>query len=779
MLKYVFCLGCLLWSSYGFAAQGDIISIAGGAYPVPAQGKLANNTAIGSSEGIAIDAVGNVYFADFTYHQIKKINRQTGAISVIAGTGVAGYSGDGGLAVQATLNQPVGLAFSSTGELYVSDYRNHAIRKINLGTGIISPVAGTGIGGLSGDGGQAVLANIYLPQGLAFDTNSNLYFADSWNNRVRKINGAGIISTVAGTTFGFSGDGYSATLAKLYGPTDVTVDVNNNVYIADYYNNRVRKVDVAGTISTFAGNGAYAFAGDGGLAVTASLKGLSSVTFDVYGDMLISDSLNQRIRKVNGSGIITTIAGDGFLGFFGDGGQSQLARFRTPGFLAVDSFNNIYVSDSGNKRIRMIGNVLSHSGGANISFPVVDDYGAQQHFGLLSLTNANGGVANHVNYALPLPILDGSFVANVAYDVPVFASDSYSGGLSASHIAVKYNTVTLRSMGVLASPPDKVDILVRAIDTVTNQPVTTLNQNHFILEQDFLPLSVESKVLVKKVTELKHLVQTVIMIDISSSITNVNLQVMKQAAKNALIDPVTGLLRVKDQEVAIYAFDDVIALKQDFSSDPLVISAAIDAIVSTAVNSTNLYGAIIKGMARLKTEATLNSLTDGNLIVITDGRDTSSYHSIYQAQASIGSNTLHLIGVQSPDLDVNAINLLTKHYIPVTSFAAVEQALTDVGKYTEALANSFYQVYYNSPARAGVHYISIHVAKSNFYYNKISGSFDAADFTPVPGAQPIAAPLVAQSGTQGSSCLLPFSLPLGSWLFLFLAGIYIVRQQRC
>lgn len=251
---------------------------------------------------IVSDNAGNIYFPDFYFHVVRKINTN-GIISTIAGTGTSGHTGDGGLAKIATLNYPTGIAIDATGNIYIAemDY----IRKITP-AGIITTIAGNINTTASGNGGPAVLANVFQPIGMAFDSKSNLIFADQGHNQIRKITPTGIISAFAGTgSIGYNGDGGLATLAEFNNPHDITFDVNGNLFIGDYMNNVIRMVDTVGIIHTIAGNGFNAgtsngsFSGDGGLPLFAGFYYPTSVAFDGNGKLYICDNGNSRIRKVN------------------------------------------------------------------------------------------------------------------------------------------------------------------------------------------------------------------------------------------------------------------------------------------------------------------------------------------------------------------------------------------------------------------------------------------------------------------------------------------------
>jgi len=298
--------------------------------------------------GVAVDSAGNVYIADNLTNRIFKVSG--GNITTVAGNGNFGFSGDGGPATSASLLSPYGVAVDSAGNLYIADGLNNRIRMVSNGT--ITTVAGNGTGGSSGDGGPATNASLNSPYGVAVDSVGNLYIADTGSALIRKVSG-GTITTVAGNrTAGFSGDGSLATSASLLEPRGVAVDPAGDLYIADTNNDRIRRVS-GGVIMTFAGNGAYSFSGDGGLATSASLDQPFGVTVDSTGAVYIADYGNNRIRKVSG-GIITTLAGNGHYGFAGDGGPASSALLMNPWATAVDSAGNLYIADYGNNRIRKV-----------------------------------------------------------------------------------------------------------------------------------------------------------------------------------------------------------------------------------------------------------------------------------------------------------------------------------------------------------------------------------------------------------------------------------------
>lgn len=301
---------------------------------------------------IAIDAAGNMYIADRGNNRIRKIST-SGIISTVAGTGTGGYNGDNIPATTAQLYDPTGVATDGAGNVYVADKANNRIRKID-NAGIISTVAGNGVGMFSGDGGIATNASLNTPRGIATDATGNLFIADQANQCVRKVNTSGIITTVAGNTInGYSGDGGPATAASFRNPYAVAVDAAGNLYIADVDNARIRKVSAAGMTSTVAGNGTNGYNGDWVQATNATLYEPTGIAIDNYGTLYIADAWNHRIRAVSNTGIISTVAGSGVAGFSGDGASAMSAQLNNPYGIAV-SGGYIYVADNTNNRIRSV-----------------------------------------------------------------------------------------------------------------------------------------------------------------------------------------------------------------------------------------------------------------------------------------------------------------------------------------------------------------------------------------------------------------------------------------
>ena len=334
------------------SALGTITTVIGiNKYAYSGDGDLATKAAVQDVETIIFDAAGNTFFSDYTLHVVRKVSKRTGVITTVAGTGTPGYSGNGGLATLATLNRPTGLAFDTAGNLYIACASSNVVQMVSKSTGIISTVAGTGVAGYSGDNIQATSSELNVPFGIAIDKVGNMYISDTAGLRVRQVVlSTGIITTIAGTGHsGDYGDGGQATAALLGGPIFLALNPSNgNLYFPDAVTNRVRMIDMkTGIISTAAGTGHEGYNGDGILATQASLYYPGAVVFDAAGqNMYISDAFNCRVRKVAMStGIITTVAGNGKNGYSGDNGPATSAQLGYPWGLGMDKSGNIYVAD--------------------------------------------------------------------------------------------------------------------------------------------------------------------------------------------------------------------------------------------------------------------------------------------------------------------------------------------------------------------------------------------------------------------------------------------------
>jgi uncharacterized protein (TIGR03437 family) len=329
----------------GFSGGGVVLGSAG----IGGDGGLALSAQLNGPAGLATDNTGNLFIADTSNSRIREVSSDV--ISSVAGSNVfGGLGGDNGPATSALLKGPWGVAVDSGGNLYIADTSNNRVRKVS--NGVISTVAGNGASGFSGDGGPATSAQLALPASVALDSKGGLYIADFQNNRVRKVSN-GTITTVAGTgTAGFNGDNGPAAAAQICEPMGVAVDLADNLYIADTCNGRIREVS-GGIITTVAGDGTSDFGGDNGPAIAAQISGPSSVALDSAGNIYIADTYNNRIRRIS-NGVITTIAGNGFQAFGGDNGPAASAQLDQPFGIAVDSFGNVYFTDGANSRVRIL-----------------------------------------------------------------------------------------------------------------------------------------------------------------------------------------------------------------------------------------------------------------------------------------------------------------------------------------------------------------------------------------------------------------------------------------
>jgi uncharacterized protein (TIGR03437 family) len=372
-------------------AANKVTAVAGtvaGVAEVIGDGGTAEAARLLAPSGLAYDREGNLYVADERAHRIRRVT-PAGLITTFAGTGKAAYSGDGGQAVRAGLNAPRGLAFDANGFLYVADSGNHAIRKI-APSGAITTVAGNGFPGFRGDGGPATAAMLREPSGVAVDPTGDLFIADTANHRVRRMNKAGLIVTYAGNgSSGMAYEGGAAVLAQLNEPRGVAFDASGNLYVADSGNNRVRRVDLTGLLTTIGG---------------PELKAPRAVAVSIDGSVYVADTAGHRICQISELGV-TRVAGEGTAGFRGDGGPAADAQFQFPAAVAFDSYGNLAVADLGNSRVRQLrpealliaqsqNSVRLFNAGSNLEGPVAPGMLATlrgESFGPLTPAAADGG----------------------------------------------------------------------------------------------------------------------------------------------------------------------------------------------------------------------------------------------------------------------------------------------------------------------------------------------------------------------------------------------------
>ncbi len=362
-------------------SNGQIITIAGnGTRGFSGDGGPALQAQLFSPSGVAVDSMDNIFIADLNNFRIRKVIPITdsvttfdnfiiadplqpliapGTITTVAGSGGINFFGDNDLATKAGLPFPTNIALDTNGNIFIADGSGR-IRRVDAPSGIITTSAGNGSFIFSGDNGLAVLAGMDA-QGVAIDSNGNIFVADTLNNRIRRVDAiTNNVTTFAGNGLkGASGDTGLATNASLFSPSNIALDLAGNLFIADTANHRIRRVTPNGIITTVAGNGAAGFSGDNGLAVAASLNNPLAITIDRAGNLFIADTFNNRIRRVTPNGIITTVAGDGTPLFGGDGSLATRSGLNGPSGVAIDSTGNLIIVDSRNQAIRLVKGVAA------------------------------------------------------------------------------------------------------------------------------------------------------------------------------------------------------------------------------------------------------------------------------------------------------------------------------------------------------------------------------------------------------------------------------------
>jgi Bacterial Ig-like domain (group 3)/NHL repeat len=471
----------ILAGAFDASAQAPIISlspgdtintVAGtGVKGFSGDGGAALSGALANPFSMAADAAGNVYVADRDNHRVRRVDT-SGNITTVAGNGEQGFFGDGGLATSASLNTPTAVAVDANGNIYIADSNNHRIRVVANGN--INTFAGNGTAGYSGDGGAATGASLYTPRGVAVDTNGVVYIADTNNHVVRKVS-AGTISTIAGNAQqqGFYGDNGTAGSAGLDTPTGVAVDATGKVYIADSNNHRVRLLSGA-TLSTFAGNGTAAYSGDGGAATSAAIAFPLGVSLDAMGDIFVADSNNHAIRRVGSTGTITTIAGEGEQGFSGDAGGPNAAVLDTPsGVLPLNG--NVFIADLNNQRIR--------STSATLLMFANQIVGTQSPVQTVTVTNSGNAALTLTSVAPSAPsfALAPSGTCGVSFPVSVPASMSCTLDIVFDPASVGLINASFSVMNNAAGSPQLITVTGTGLQDgttlalVSSQPVSNVN----------------------------------------------------------------------------------------------------------------------------------------------------------------------------------------------------------------------------------------------------------------------------------------------------------------
>lgn len=344
----------LVFSAMLLHAQGGISTFAGtGAVGFSGDNGPATSAQFNRPVYVHADLSGNIFVADENNQRVRKIDPSSGTITTFAGNGARAFSGDGGPAVAASLNGVNGVCSDPSGNIYLNDTGNNRIRRVDA-NGVITTFAGNGSAASSGDNGPASAAGIFLPIRCAVDANGVMYIAEQGAHRIRRVGPDGIITTMAGNgNRGFAGDGGPSSAAVLDNPTAVTVDFAGNVYFSDQSNHRIRRI-ASGTITTIAGVGTAGFAGDNGPATAARLNFPGGLAVDQAGNLYLTDGPNHRARRITRDGVIRTIAGDGNAAFSGDGGPATAASLNAAFGITLDSTGAIYLADTFNNRIRRV-----------------------------------------------------------------------------------------------------------------------------------------------------------------------------------------------------------------------------------------------------------------------------------------------------------------------------------------------------------------------------------------------------------------------------------------
>jgi sugar lactone lactonase YvrE len=428
---------------------------------------------------VAYDAAGNLYFADTNRHEVYE-SSLAGVLSVVAGNGVQGFSGDREAAPSAELDSPQGVAVGPDGTLYIADTGNERIRAVS--GGVITTFAGNGSVGFAGDGGAALNASFRWPNALAIDASGALLVCDAGNERVRRIS-AGVIETIAGNgTQGFAGDGAAATAAELDTPMGLAVGADGRIFVADSHNDRIRVIATNGTTSTFAGSGVRGYAGDGGAATAAELSLPRGLIVTSSGAAIFADSNNQRIRIVNASGAITTIAGNGVQGAVSDGSFATAAGMNTPRGVAVSSFGAPVYADALNHLVRESvanGNVYVPAGLAPArTSAVVLSESPSVTYGQSSMTVSVAGSAGTPQGVVEL--LDGSLVVTqttLAGGTATFAPQALSTGthaLSAAFLGDGLNPAATSAVVNVSVAAEVITATANAASMEYGQPIPAL-----------------------------------------------------------------------------------------------------------------------------------------------------------------------------------------------------------------------------------------------------------------------------------------------------------------
>lgn len=480
LFRYLYFLLFLLFLAIGSLRAQNIRSFAGNGVPgYGGDGGAAASSSLNAPNNMVSDLSGNIYIADQVNHRIRKVDANR-YINSIAGNGTSGFSGDGGIAISAQLFYPAAVILDAAGNIYIADYSNHRIRKVDT-DGNISTFAGTGTAGFSGDGGPATSAQLNSPMGLGIDGSGNIYIADFYDHRIRKVATDGTISTFAGNgAAGFSGDGGPATSAKLNHPSGIAIDAAGNMLIADKNNHRIRKVNTSGVMSTIAGTGIAGYGGDGGLATSAKLNLPAGIAIDAAGNILIADQYNNRIRKIAADGKMYTVAGNGNAGFSGDGSLATNAQLNSPSGVSLDALGNLFIADPANHRVRIVSSTISTgtipanlcvNSNVAVSYSIQGTFVSGNIF-TAQLSDATGSFASPVNIGSLTSTVSGTINAAIpintapgnGYRIRVVSSNAEAGSMD-------------NGADLTVNPPPAVSISGLGASYCSSHPAISLTGN--------------------------------------------------------------------------------------------------------------------------------------------------------------------------------------------------------------------------------------------------------------------------------------------------------------
>ncbi len=582
---------------------------------------------------IVFDSSGNLYLAETANHVIRKVDT-IGHINIIAGNAIQGFSGDNGPATGATLDSPQGLALDSFGNLYLADTHNHRIRRIDASTQIITTIAGTGAPGYSGDNAAATSAQLYLPTALAFDRNNNLYFADTGNHRIRKIDASTqIITTIAGTgTQGYSGDAGPATAAAIDSPTGLACDVSNNLYLADTHNHRIRRIDTATQIiTTIAGTGVPGYSGDSTAAAAATLALPHGLTIDPTGNIYLADTANHRIRRIDAAtGVITTVAGDGTQTFAGDNAPAITASLDSPRSTALSPAALLTLADADNRRIRQLtaapapsttiqtiaGIGATTPGGLTLSAPSVLAYGTGQITAALASATPATGQITFFDSAVTLG------TAPLTSNSAIFPITSLPAGLhniTATYAGDQTHLAAQTSAFSLTIAPQQLTANLSPITLLYGQPIPAISATlSGILPQD-------ANSLAAAFTTTATVLSPAGTYPITAILTG-------PAAGNYALAPISATLIIKSAPTVVTLTDNLDA--NAIAGSPVTFTAAVTS--STAPNPTGSITLLDSG-APLSTQPLTSGTAVFTLSSITQG--THSYTALYTGSTNFASST--------------------------------------------------------------------------------------------------------------------------------------------